>query len=165
FHAKGLFDKVVDIKKCYLQAEPTNDIRIAVKEYARKNKWPFYDIREHRGFLRTMQVRLCTTGELMVNIVLGENDPEKIESLMRFVIEKFPSITTLLYTINTKKNDSLNDLTPVVYNGKGYVIEKLEDYQFKIGPTSFFQTNTKQSEKLYQVTREFARLTGRETVY
>jgi 23S rRNA (uracil1939-C5)-methyltransferase len=95
FHAKGLFDKVVDIKKCYLQAEPTNEIRIAVKEFAKQRNWPFYDIREHHGFLRTMQVRLCTTGELMVNIVVGENDPEKIEPLMRFVKEKFPSTQSI----------------------------------------------------------------------
>lgn len=165
FHAKGLFDKVVDIETCYLQAEPTNEIRLAIKEFAKKNNWPFYDIRNHVGFLRTMQVRLCTTGELMVNIVVGEDDEQKIKLLMEFVQQKFPAITTLLYTLNTKWNDSLHDLAPVVYHGKGYAIEKLEDFQFKIGPKSFFQTNTKQAERLYRVTREFAELTGKETVY
>jgi len=165
FHAKGLFDKLVDIKTCYLQAEPTNEIRIAVKELAIQQGWTFYDIRQHTGFLRTMQVRLCSTGELMVNIMLGENDEPKIKLLMDHLVQRFPSISTLLYTINTKWNDSLYDLEPVVYSGKGYVIEKLEDFQFKIGPKSFFQTNSKQAERLYQVTREFAELTGHEVVY
>jgi 23S rRNA (uracil1939-C5)-methyltransferase len=165
FHAKGFFDKVVDINTCYLQAEPTNQIRLFIKELAKQNDWTFYDIRNHVGFLRTMQVRLCQTGELMINIMVGENDEQKIKLLMEQVQQQFPSITTLLYTINTKWNDSLYDLEPVVYYGKGYVIEKLEDFQFKIGPKSFFQTNTKQGEKLYQVTREFAELTGKEIVY
>ncbi|MEJ0102990.1 MAG: hypothetical protein WDO19_10715 [Bacteroidota bacterium] len=101
-----------------------------------------------------MQVRLCTTGELMVNIVLAEDDEEKRNKLLNYVSEKFPAITTLLYTINTKWNDSLHDLQPIVYHGKGYVLEKLstaprgEAFQFKIGPTSFFQTNTAQAEKI-----------------
>jgi 23S rRNA (uracil1939-C5)-methyltransferase len=112
-----------------------------------------------------MQVRLCTTGELMVNIMLGEDDEPKRKALLEHVMNRFPTITTLLYTINTKWNDSLYDLEPVVYHGKGYVIEKLEGFQFKIGPKSFFQTNTKQGEQLYKVTRDFAELTGKETVY
>ncbi len=165
FHAKGFFDKVVDIKECFLQAEPTNAIRLAVKELGIKNNWPFYDIRNHTGFLRTMQVRLCTTGELMINIVVAENDVQKIKLLMETITKQFPEITTLLYTVNTKWNDSMFDLEPVVYHGKGYVLEKLEDFQFKIGPKSFFQTNTKQGEQLYKVTRDFAELTGTETVY
>lgn len=165
FHAKGFFDKVVDIDTCYLQAEPTNAIRLFVKQLAIEKGWPFYDIRNHTGFLRTMQVRLCETGELMVNIMVGEDDPEKIKSLMEAVLKQFPAITTLLYTVNTKWNDSLFDLEPVTYHGKGYVIEKLENFSFKIGPKSFFQTNTKQGEELYKVTREFAELSGTETVY
>ena len=165
FHARGLFDKVVDIQTCYLQAEPTNAIRLAVRDFARARNYSFYDIRNHTGFLRTMQVRLCTTGELMINIVLGEDDEEKREELLRHISQQFPQITTLLYTINTKRNDSLHDLEPIPWKGKGYVIEKLEDFQFKIGPKSFFQTNTKQGEQLYRVTREFAELTGKETVY
>ena len=165
FHAKGFFDKVVDIQQCYLQAEPTNAIRLAVKEFAITNDWPFYDIRNHVGFLRTMQVRLCTTGELMVNIVVGEDDEQKIKLLMEHIQQLFPAITTLLSTVNTKWNDSLYDLEPIVYHGKGYAIEKLENFQFKIGPKSFFQTNSKQAEQLYKVTRDFAELTGSETVY
>src|SRR5690606_11613426 len=142
------FDKVVDIKTCFLQHEPTNEIRLAVKELGQERNWSFYDIREHKGFLRTMQVRLCTTGELMVNLVVGEDDMEKINEVMDFLVEKFPGITTLLYTINRKWNDSLQDLHPVVWKGNGYVIEKLEDFSFKIGPQSFFQTNSRQAERL-----------------
>lgn len=165
FHAKGIFDKVIDIKTCYLQGEPTNAIRLAVKEFARSKRYSFYDIKNHQGFLRTMQLRICTTGEVMVNIVFGQEDKEKREQMLDFVLEKFPGITTLLYTINLKWNDSLNDLEPVAYHGKGYVIERLEDFEFKIGPTSFFQTNTRQGEQLYKIAREFAELTGNETVY
>jgi len=171
FHAKGMFDKIVDIDTCYLQAEPTNAIRLAIKAFAKKNGYSFYDIREHRGLLRTMQIRLCNTGELMVNIVFGEDDEKKRNELLEHIAAQFPQITTLLYTINTKKNDSLHDLDPVIYHGKGYAIEKLstgpngKEFQFKIGPKSFFQTNTSQGERLYQVTRDFAELTGNEIVY
>ena len=165
YHAKGLFDKVVDIIECHLQSEPTNDIRLAVKKFALEHDFSFYDIREHDGLLRTMQVRLCRSGELMVNVVFGKNDEKKIKELSDYLLDLFPSITTLLFTINEKKNDSLYDLNPVVYAGKGYVIETLEDFKFKIGPKSFFQTNTFQGEKLYQIAREYAELTGNEIVY
>ena len=165
YHAKGFFDKIVDIETCYLQAEPTNRIRLAVKKFAIDNDYSFYDIRQHTGLLRNMQIRLCTTGELMVNIVFAYDDKEKITAILNNVRTEVPSITTLLYTINTKKNDSLHDLEPVTYFGKGYVIERMEDFQFKIGPKSFFQTNTRQGEKLYNVARDFAELSGNEIVY
>lgn len=165
FHAKGMFDKLVDIQTCYLQAEPTNEIRLAVKKFAKENNYSFYDIRQQHGYLRTIQIRLCTTGELMVNIVFGHEDETKRKALLDHVTRQFPLITTLLYTINTKKNDSLYDLVPITYHGKGYVIEKLEDFSFKIGPKSFFQTNTRQGEQLYKITRDFAELTGNEIVY
>lgn len=165
FHAKGFFDKIVNIETCYLQAEPTNQIRNAIRGFAHQKGYSFYDIRNHTGLLRTMQVRLCTTGELMLNIVFGEDDGVKRKELLDFVLDRFPQITTLLYTINTKWNDSMHDLEPVTYTGKGYVIEKLEEFQFKIGPKSFFQTNSRQGEQLYKVAREFAELTGVETVY
>ncbi len=164
FHAKGIFDKVVDINTCYLQAEPTNLLRHAVKGWGIKNEVSFYDIKQHEGFLRTMQVRICNTGELMVNVVFGYDD-EKIKSLLDHLLENFPQITTLLYTINTKRNDSLYDLFPQVYKGNGYVIEKLEGFQFKIGPKSFFQTNSKQGERLYKAVRDFATLHGNEILY
>jgi len=165
FHARGFFDKVVPIFECHLQEEPTNFIRLAVWNYAKENGLTHYDIRQHTGFLRNLQIRLATTGELMVNIVLGYEDKQNRLGLLKFIEEKFPEITTLLYTINTKKNDSLFDLEPKIYKGKGYIVEKLEDFNFKISPKSFFQTNTKQGEKLYQITREFAELTGTQTVY
>jgi 23S rRNA (uracil1939-C5)-methyltransferase len=165
FHAKGFFDKVVNIEKCWLQPEPNNDIRNALRQFAWEQQMSFYDYREHKGLLRNLQLRICTTGEVMVNVVFGEDNKKKRELVLRFLQENFPNITTLLYTINLKKNDSLTDLEPVPYFGKGYVIEKLEDFQFKIGPKSFFQTNTKQAERLYQITRDFAELTGSETLY
>jgi len=165
FHAKGIFDKIVDIKTCYLQDEPTNLIRLAVKNWALENDATFYDIKVHQGWLRTMQLRVCTTGEVMVNIVFGYEDEIKRKQLLDYILQQFPTLTTLLYTINTKMNDSMYDLFPQVYSGKGYALEKLEDFIFKIGPKSFFQTNTKQGEKLYNIARDFAELTGKETVY
>jgi 23S rRNA (uracil1939-C5)-methyltransferase len=165
FHARGLFDKVVPIITCHLQEEPTNRLRLAIKDYAAQHNLTHHNIKEHHGFLRNLQVRLATTGELMVNIVLGYDDKTLRTNLLNFVRETFPEITTLLYTINTKRNDSLIDLAPQVVDGKGFIIEKLEDFKFKISPKSFFQTNTLQGEKLYQVAREFAELNGGQTVY
>jgi 23S rRNA (uracil1939-C5)-methyltransferase len=165
FHAKGFFDKVVNIEKCWLQPEPNNEIRNALREFSWEQQLSFYDYREHKGLLRNLQLRICTTGEIMVNVVFGEDNELKRKKVLDFLEQQFPQITTLLYTINLKKNDSLNDLEPVTYSGKGYVIERLEDFQFKIGPKSFFQTNTKQAEKLYRITREFAELDGSQTLY
>ena len=165
FHAKGFFDKVVNIEKCWLQAEPNNRIRNAVREFAWKQKLSFYDYREHKGFLRNLQIRVCTTGEVMVNVIFGEDKPTERNELLEFMKQNLSEITTLLYTINLKKNDSLTDLEPVVYFGKGYVVERLEDFQFKIGPKSFFQTNTKQAQRLYEITREFAELDGSQILY
>ena len=165
FHAPGIFDKVVDIDTCYLQAEPSNALRLAVKNFAKENEFEFYDVYKHQGLLRTMQVRICATGEVMVNVVFGRNDEEKIKKLLDHILQKFSNLTTLIYTINTKKNDSLYDLDPITYYGNGYVTEKLENFQFRIGPKSFFQTNTRQAEKLYRVARDFAELNGNEIVY
>jgi 23S rRNA (uracil1939-C5)-methyltransferase len=165
FHARGIFDKVVDVETCYLQDEPTNAIRLETKRWAIENDVSFYDIQRHEGFLRNLQIRLCRTGEIMVNIVFGYRDEPLQHALLMHLQHRFPAITTLLYTINPKWNDSLNDLQPVVYSGKGYVIEKLEKFLFKIGPKSFFQTNTAQAERLYQTVRSFAALNGSETVY
>ena len=165
FHAKGLFDKIVDISTCYLQHEPSNKVREAIREYAIANDLSFYDVRHHTGFIRNVQLRVCTTGEVMANVIVAENDPGKLEPMMKHLQETIPAVTTWVYTINQKKNDSMYDLSPITFSGNGYVIEKLEDFQFKIGPKSFFQTNTRQAEQLYRVTREFAELTGKETVY
>lgn len=165
FHARGIFDKIVDVDTCYLQDEPTNLIRKEIKNWAIEQGLSFYDIQKHEGFLRNVQVRLCRSGELMVNVVFGQAGHPLQQALLENLLQKFPQITTLLYTINLKWNDSLNDQRPIPFFGKGYVIETLEKFSFKIGPKSFFQTNTAQAERLYQIVREFAQLNGNETVY
>lgn len=165
FHARGYFDKVVPIIECHLQNEPTNFLRLALSEYAKRHNISHYDIRNHTGYLRNLLVRIAETGEIMVNIVVGYEDNELLLPMLAFIQNKFPEVTTLLYTVNTKKNDSLFDLEPQVFSGKGYIIERLEDFKFKISPKSFFQTNTRQGEKLYRVAREFAELNGAQTVY
>ena len=165
YHAKGFFDKVVNIEVCFLQEEPTNALRKMVRDFGIQNGFTFYDVRTQKGYLRNLQLRICRTGEVMVNVVLGYEDEKSRKKLLDEILKQFPSITTLLYTINQKWNDSMHDLSPQVYAGKGYVIETLEDFQFKIGPKSFFQTNTSQGEKLYQITRDFAELNGTQTVY
>ena len=171
FHAKGLFDKIVDIKECWLQSSPSNEIRETIRAYAQQEGLSFYDIRQHTGYLRNVQLRVCETGEIMVNVIVAEDDAEKTGKMMQHLQQTIPAVTTWLYTINRKMNDSLFELTPVVHSGKGYVIEKLytgqgnDFFQFKIGPTSFFQTNTKQAEQLYRMARDQAELTGKETVY
>jgi 23S rRNA (uracil1939-C5)-methyltransferase len=165
FHARGFFDKVVDIQTCWLQPEPTNEIRNAVRQFALEHNYSFYDYREHRGLLRNLLFRICTTGEVMVNVVFGEDDEKKRKEILSFIDKNFPDVTTLLYTVNLKKNDSLSDQEPITYKGEGYVVEQLEDFKFKIGPKSFFQTNTRQGEMLYKVTRDFAELDGSQVVY
>jgi len=165
FHVRGFFDKVVEIDTCHLQEEPTNFIRKAVAAYVLANELPFYNIKTHEGWIRNLLVRSSTTGELMVNMVIAYEDKEHRIALLDQLLQSFPEITTLLYTINGKRNDSLHDQEPIVYHGKGYIIEKLEELSFKISPKSFFQTNTKQAEKLYAVTREFAELDGSQLVY
>ncbi|MES2848758.1 MAG: 23S rRNA (uracil(1939)-C(5))-methyltransferase RlmD [Bacteroidota bacterium] len=165
FHVPRIFDKIIDINECYLMDDVNNQIRNSIREFVKENNYSFYDIKQHTGWLRNIIIRYCTSGELMVNICLGyEEETERIK-LLDFILKRVPSITTLLYTINPKWNDSIYDLEPKVYFGKGYAIEHLEDFKFKIGPKSFFQTNTKQGEKLYQITRDFAGLTGNEIVY
>ena len=165
YHAKGVFDKVVDINTCHLQNEPTNAIRKAIADYGNKNGLSFYDIRQHKGWLRNVQVRNTTTGELMVNVVLGYEDKKHQEILQQQLLDQFPVITTLLFTINLKWNDSINDLLPKVVSGNGFISERLGNFLFKISPKSFFQTNTKQAEILYTITRDFAELDGAQTVY
>ena len=165
FHARGLFDKVVDIDTCHLQVEPTNRLRKAVRDFGLQRQLSFYDVREHHGWLRNLQLRICTTGEIMANLVIGYEDEKQTGDLAALLMQQFPELTTLLVTVNPKWNDSITGLEPRTLYGKGYVIEKLEDFQFKIGPKSFFQTNTRQGEQLYRATREYAELSGKETVY
>jgi 23S rRNA (uracil1939-C5)-methyltransferase len=142
-----------------------NMIRNTVRDFSMANNFTFYDIRQHTGWLRNIIIRYCTTGELMVNICLNYEEEANRRLLLDHLLSEVPSITTLLYTINPKWNDSIYDLTPQVYSGKGFVVEKLDEFEFIISPKSFFQTNTKQAEKLYSITRDFAGLTGNEIVY
>ncbi len=165
YHVPRIFDKVINIEECYLMDDVNNRIRNTIRAFALENKFSFYDIREHTGWLRNIIIRLCTTGELMVNICLNYDEEADRKKLFDHLLHVVPQITTLLYTINPKWNDSIYDLTPEVYFGKGYATEKLAEFEFKISPKSFFQTNTKQAEKLYTVTRDFAGLTGNEIVY
>lgn len=165
FHVPRLFDKVIDINTCHLMAEPANAIRNTIRSFALQKGYSFYDIRAHVGWLRTLIIRVCSSGEVMVNLCLGYEDAAARKELFDHLLKTVPGITALLYTINNKMNDTIYDLEPKSYFGKGHIIERLEDLSFKIGPKSFFQTNTKQGEKLYQITREYAELTGQETVY
>jgi 23S rRNA (uracil1939-C5)-methyltransferase len=165
YHVPKLYDKIIDIEECWLMEDVNNAIRNTLREFAKKNNYSYYDIKEHKGFLRNVIIRNCTSGELMVNLFFGNEDKEKIEKICKYLLEKIPAITTLLYTINQKWNDSMEDLQPQIFYGKGYVLEKLGDFNFKISPKSFFQTNTKQAEVLYNVVKDFAGLTGNETVY
>jgi 23S rRNA (uracil1939-C5)-methyltransferase len=165
YHAPRIFDKVIDITECHLLDDVNNTIRNTVRDFAASNNLAFYDIREHTGWLRNIIIRFTTTGELMVNIVINNEDETNRIALLDHLLAKVPAITTLLYTINPKWNDTIYDLTPQVYFGKGYVIEKLGKWEFMISPKSFFQTNTQQAENLYSVAKNFAGLTGEEIVY
>lgn len=165
FHIMGMFDKVLDIKKCYLQEEPSNKIRLFIKDYAIENNISFFNLREQTGLLRNMVVRTTTTNEVMLIIVFSSDEPEIIENLMNSVAKQFPEITSLNYVINSKKNDTITDLDVVNFKGNEAIYEKMENLRFKIGPKSFFQTNSEQAYRLYSVVRDFADLKGDEVVY
>lgn len=165
FHAPRIFDKTISIFECFLMDDVNNRIRNTMRQIAEETNYPFYDIRLHTGWLRNLIIRYCTTGELMVNLCINYEDEINTKKVMDALLAAVPEITTLLYTINPKWNDTIYDLTPQVYFGKGYVTEKLENFEFIISPKSFFQTNTKQAEKLYSIARDFAQLTGEEIVY
>jgi len=165
FHAPGLFDKVVAIEKCYLQPDPSNKILNFLKNYTAERNFPYYDYRQQQGWLRNVIIRVARTGEVLVNLVVQHERKTEREALLDALLLAVPEITSLNYTINPKVNDTIHDQDVICYFGKPYIEEKLEQYRFKISPKSFFQTNTPQAEQLYRVTREFAGLTGTETVY
>ncbi len=165
FHVPGLFDKVIDIKKCYLQAEPSNAVRNFIRDYAIEHELSFYDIREQAGFLRTLIIRTSSTGEVMVIVTFGEENREAREGLLNALVQQFPEITSLMYVINEKMNDTITDQEVICFHGNDHIFEQMEDLKFKIGPKSFYQTNSEQAYNLYTKTRELARLTGNETVY
>lgn len=165
FHIHGLFDKVLDISECHLQPEPSNSIKNGVREYAHRNNLQFFDLREQKGFLRNLVIRNSLEGKVMVIVVFFHEDVEKREGLLDFLASEFPQITSLMYVINSKRNDSLNDQNPILYKGDNHLIEEMDGLKFRIGPKSFYQTNTKQALELYRVAKDFAGLSGKEIVY
>jgi 23S rRNA (uracil1939-C5)-methyltransferase len=165
FHIPNMFDKVVDIQKCHLQDDPSNLIRLEIKKFALENSYSFFDLREQQGLLRTLLIRTASTGEVMVIIVFFYEDEKARNNLFNHLIKLFPQVTSWMYIINSKRNDSITDQEAVLFHGCSYIIEEIENLKFKIGPKSFFQTNSFQAVNLYRVIWEFAALTGNETVY
>ncbi len=165
FHIPGMFDKVLDINKCWLQDDLSNQIRNAARDFCLKNKFSFFDLRNQSGLMRTLILRNTSVGEWMVIVVFYEDDAEKREMLLNFLAGKFPQITSLLYIINRKANDTITDQEVICWKGREYIVEEMEGLQFKIGPKSFYQTNSRQAYSLYKVAREFAGLSGSERVY
>ena len=165
FHVTGKFDKIVDVTTCHLQQDPSNAIRNEVRDFATKNNLPYFDIKEHSGFLRSLIIRTASSGEVMVILSFyHENKKDRI-ALLEHLKTTFPQIASLLYVINGKGNDTIADLDIICYYGKDHIIEEMEGLKFIIGPKSFFQTNSAQAYELYKITREFAKLTGNEVVY
>ena len=165
FHIPGKFDKVFDVKNCYLQPEPSNSIRLEVRKFALQHGLPFYNIRSREGFLRNLIIRTSSTGEVMAIFSFFFEDVEKRETLLTHIKTCFPQITSLLYVINSKANDTINDLDIITFYGNDYILEGMEGLQFRVGPKSFYQTNSDQAYVLYKITREFAGLTGKELVF
>ncbi len=171
FHLPGMFDKILDIEECFLQKDPSNDIRLAIKKYAIDNNLDFYNVRNHEGFLRNLIIRTSSTGDLMV-IVSFRYDDMDIADLMQFIADKFPEITSLMYVVNEKLNDTIWDLDIVLFKGNPYLLEEMKspidgkpNLKFKIGPVSFYQTNPEQAYKLYKAAFDFADFKGDELVY
>ena len=166
FHIPSMFDKVLDIHKCWLQDDISNRIRQCIREYCLTHEgYPFFDLRNQEGFIRTLMIRTASTGDLMVVVVFFHEDQERREALLEHVAAQFPEITSLMYVINGKCNDTITDQNVLVFRGKDHIIEEMEGLRFKVGPKSFYQTNSEQAYTLYKVARDFAGLTGNELVY
>lgn len=165
FHIPGMFDKILDISTCHLQEEPSNAIRNEVKAYALANNLTFFDLREQIGLLRNIIIRSTSTGEWMVIVSFFYNDKENIAALLNHLAAKFPQITSLQYVINPKKNDTISDLDIVSFKGQDSIYEQMEGLKFKIGPKSFYQTNSDQAYELYKITRDFAGIQSSDVVY
>jgi 23S rRNA (uracil1939-C5)-methyltransferase len=165
FHIPGVFDKVLNISHCHLQPEPTNLIRNSVHEFARGNGLSYFNIKEQKGFLRNLIIRNSLAGDVMVIVVFYYDDAILRVELLDFLHEKFPQVKSLMYIINSKRNDSLGDQEAILYRGEDHLVETMHGLKFRIGPKSFYQTNTKQADILYGVVRDFAGLTGKEIVY
>ncbi len=165
FHIPGMWDKILDIKKCHLQEDPSNTIRLEIRNFATENGLSFFNPRQQQGLLRTMLLRTSSTGEIMLLIQFFEDNQQKRELLLNHISQKFPDITSLLYVINQKQNDTIYDQDVVCFAGRDHIFEEMEGLQFKINAKSFYQTNSQQAYELYKVTRGFAGLTGDELVY
>lgn len=165
FHIPGAFDKVLDINRCHLQDDLGNRLRLHVKQYAREHGLSFFDLRAQTGLLRTMMIRIVSTGEVMVVLSFGEDNPGQIKGVLDDLRTSFPEITSLMYVVNTKANDTIADLDIQLHSGRAYIEEEMEGLRFRIGPKSFYQTNSHQAYNLYKVAREYAGLTGEELVY
>jgi len=165
FHIPGMWDKILDIKNCWLQEDPSNAIRNAIKDFAVENNLEFFNTRNQTGFLRTMMIRTSSTGDIMVVIQFFREDKKKRELLLNFIADSFPEITSLQYIINEKANDTIYDQDVICYKGEDHIFEEMEGLKFKINAKSFYQTNSEQAHELYKVTRDFAGLTGNELVY
>ncbi|WP_259066316.1 23S rRNA (uracil(1939)-C(5))-methyltransferase RlmD [Mucilaginibacter sp. X4EP1] len=165
FHIPGRFDKILDVNHCWLQAEPSNTLRNSIREFVIANGYSFYDLKAHTGALRNLIVRTSSTGEVMVIVVFGYANEEEVNKLMAFIDKGFPQITSLLYILNQKKNDTIFDQDVLVYKGPEYIYEEMEGIRFRIGPKSFYQTNSVQALHLYEITRDFAGFKGDELVY
>ncbi|MBC7440658.1 MAG: 23S rRNA (uracil(1939)-C(5))-methyltransferase RlmD [Flavobacterium sp.] len=165
FHIPKMWDKILDITKCHLQEDPSNEIRNQIRQFANQNNLTFFNPRNHEGFLRTLMIRTASTGEIMVLIQFFEEQKENRELLLNFLTEKFPNITSLQYVINAKPNDTIYDQNVVLYKGRNYILEEMEGLKFSINAKSFYQTNSDQAYELYKITREYAGLTGNEIVY
>ncbi|KPQ20101.1 MAG: 23S rRNA (uracil1939-C5)-methyltransferas TumA [Algoriphagus marincola HL-49] len=165
FHIPKMFDKIIDIDHCYLQGGLSNEVRNSLREFALQNRLSFYDIRNQVGLLRNLIIRTTSTGQTMVIVQFGEDDAENIQLVMEFMKSKFPEITSLLFVINTKGNETFHDLELVTFAGLPYIEEEMEGLKFRIGPKSFYQTNSEQAYELYKVARDFAELKGDEVVY
>ncbi len=165
YHIPGRFDKILDIEHCYLQADPSNEIRNKVREYALNAQISFYNLKNHEGSLRNLIIRTSSTGELMVIVVFAYADEDQIEGMMKFIASDFPGINSLLYIINHKKNDTIFDQEIHTYKGADHIFENMDGLKFKIGPKSFYQTNSAQAFELYKIARDFAEFKGDELVY
>jgi 23S rRNA (uracil1939-C5)-methyltransferase len=165
FHVPKKFDKIIDVETCHLQEDPSNAIRLAIKKFTEENDFSYFDIKQQVGLMRNLVIRIASTGEMMVIVQFYEDDETKRNLLMHFVKEQFPEITSLMYIINQKGNDSFHDQDIVLFHGVGYIEEAMEGLKFRIGPKSFYQTNSLQAYELYKITRDFAGLTGNEVVY
>jgi len=165
FHIPRMWDKILDIEKCHLQQDPSNAIRNEVRSFANEHNLTFFNPREHSGLLRTLMIRTASTGEIMVLIQFFENDKKNIELILNHLSDKFPAITSLLYVVNSKPNDTIYDQEVVLFKGREYILEEMEGLHFSVNAKSFYQTNSDQAYELYKITREFAGLTGNELVY